>query len=319
MPTGGQTRPPAHAGRLPPWERLAIALVLLVMAGIVTVIVISAGPPQHPPSAGRGATPPEPSAPAEATGIVPVPAAAENEQLAAALAPVLRGRSATLAVGIVDGQTGAVYDGERPFHAVGAVRADILAALLLQHQRPGTTVSERQRELAAEMIENGDEAAAEALWDEIGQAAGLAAANRRLQLDHTTSGATWQLTSTTVGDQLRLLADLTSSRSPLSAASRAYELGLMRRVTASGRWGVSAAAPTGSSPALADGLLSGGGTWLINSIGVISGAGHQILLAVLSDGQPAESAGIAQAEAAARAAVSAITGGTQPKRGSGGI
>jgi hypothetical protein len=41
MPTGDQKRqPPAHAGRLPPWERLAIALVLLVMAGLVVVIML---------------------------------------------------------------------------------------------------------------------------------------------------------------------------------------------------------------------------------------------------------------------------------------
>jgi Beta-lactamase enzyme family len=319
MPTGGETRRPAHAGRLPPWERLAIALVLLAMAGIITVIVISAGPP-HPPAVGGGAARGEPSASAQATGIVPVPAAAENQQLAAALAPVLRGRGGSLAVGVVDGQAGAVYDAERPFHSAGIVRADILAALLLQHQRPGMTVNEQQRELAAEMIENGDEAAADTLWDEIGQAAGLAAANRRLQLDHTTAGKTWQLTSTTVGDQLGLLADLTSSRSPLSAASRSYELGLMRQVTAGRRWGISAAAPAGSSPALADGSLPGrSGTWLIDSIGVIFGSGHPVLLAILSDGQPTQSAGIGEAEAAARAAVSAITGGAHPARGSGGI
>lgn len=48
MPTGDQIRrPPAHAGRLPPWERLAIALVLALMAGLITLIVLTAGAPQH--------------------------------------------------------------------------------------------------------------------------------------------------------------------------------------------------------------------------------------------------------------------------------
>jgi hypothetical protein len=42
MPTMGQTRRPAHAGRLPLWERVAITFVFLVMAGLVTVIVLAA-------------------------------------------------------------------------------------------------------------------------------------------------------------------------------------------------------------------------------------------------------------------------------------
>src|SRR5260370_42189547 len=62
MPTGDQIRrPPAHAGGLPPWERLAIALVLLVVAALVIVIMMSAEPAQHsaPPNvpARAGTTP----------------------------------------------------------------------------------------------------------------------------------------------------------------------------------------------------------------------------------------------------------------------
>jgi hypothetical protein len=48
---------------------------------------------------------------------------------------------------------------------------------------------------------------------------------------------------------------------------------------------------------------------VIDSIGVISDDGHEILVAVLSNDQPSESAGIAQDAAAARAAVSAIIHG----------
>jgi hypothetical protein len=48
---------------------------------------------------------------------------------------------------------------------------------------------------------------------------------------------------------------------------------------------------------------------VINSIGVISRNGHELLVAVLSSDQPSESAGIAQADAAARTAVSAMIGG----------
>jgi hypothetical protein len=49
--------------------------------------------------------------------------------------------------------------------------------------------------------------------------------------------------------------------------------------------------------------------WVINSIGVIRCNGQQVLVAVLSDDQPTESAGIAQDQAAAKAAVTAIITG----------
>ena len=47
---------------------------------------------------------------------------------------------------------------------------------------------------------------------------------------------------------------------------------------------------------------------MINGMGVVFRAGHRALVAVMSDGQSTEPAGLDQAEAAVRAAVSAITG-----------
>lgn len=311
MPAGDQMRRlPAHAGRLRPWERFTIALVLLAMAALILVVVLSAGPPPHPArgravtGAGGGST-----ASAGPGGVLPALASGEDQRLAAALTRVLRHRGGSLAVGVMAGQTGAVYDGDRLFRAAGIAGADILAALLLQHQRARTPLSGQQRKLAGRMIENGDGAAAAALWGAVGQAKGLRAANRLLHLGRTTPACAWPLTSTTVGDQLRLLADLTAARSPLSAASRSYELGLMRHVIAAQQWGVTAAAALGTWPAVANGWLPGGAArWEVNSIGVISRAGRQVLVAVLSGGQPTESAGIAEVEAAVKAAVSATIG-----------
>jgi beta-lactamase class A len=190
---------------------------------------------------------------------------------------------------------------------------DILATLLLQHQRAGTPLSKQERVLAAEMIEDSDNRAADDLWDAIGRADGLRKANRKLGLRHTTPGAGvyWGLTSTTADDQLRLLADLTSRNSPLSARSRSYELGLMRHVAAGQAWGITAAATRGTWSAVKNGWLPDGSytTWVINSIGVIHDHGQEILVVVLSKDQPSESAGISEAEAAARAVVSAIAHG----------
>jgi hypothetical protein len=214
---------------------------------------------------------------------------------------------------VLDQTTGATatYHASRSFDTASIVKADILAVLLLQHQQLAAALSPGERDLAAAMIDDSDNAAATALWDAAEGGPGMLAGNAVLGLRATTPPAdgAWGLTTTTVTDQLRLLADLTSARSPLSAPARAYELGLLRAVEPAQAWGVSAAASAGTRPAVKNGWLPAGPdrTWVINSIGVISHAGQPLLITVLSSGQPSESSGIRQVEAVAMAAVAAIT------------
>jgi hypothetical protein len=295
---------------------------VLVAAGIVVLSV--SGVHGHPAAQGaRRKTSPVATRTASASGSRPVvltgpgsisfsSAAAENARLAAALAPVLRRGTGELAAGVVDAATGAVavYGGDREFHTASVIKVDILASLLLLHQWSNAPLTTQQRALATEMIEDSNDEAANELWDAVGQGQGLRVANQDFGLRQTTpgEGISWGLTRTTVEDQLRLLADLAASHSPLSAGSRSYELGLMRHAAADQDWGVTAAAVPGTAAAVKDGWLPDGSdtTWVINSIGVISRGGHEMLVAVLSSDQPSESAGITQVDAAARAAVSAI-------------
>lgn len=239
------------------------------------------------------------------------PAPDPKRALAAALAPLLAHHAGDLAIGVIDRTTGerASYQGKRSFHTASIVKVDILAALLLRHQQAGTLPSNGEKELATEMIEESDNEAASDLWGDDGAAAGVAAANATLGLSHTSPGADdyWGLTKTTVADQLKLLEDLSCSRSPLDAASRRYELGLMEHVEPSQAWGVSAAAQTGAV-AIKNGWLPDPDLWVANSIGVIHRADQELLVAVLSDDQPSEAAGIGQDEEAAVAAAVAITG-----------
>jgi len=238
---------------------------------------------------------------------------AASAALATALAPVLRHHTGRLAVAAADLDTGitAAYHARQVFHTASIVKADILAALLLQQQSQQVALDPGDQNLAAEMIEGSDNAAASALWNTVGGAAGVAAADRILGLRHTMPGQDgwWGLTSTRVTDQLRLLSRLTSSHSPLTAASRRYELALMRGVEADQNWGITAAASPRTRPAVKNGWMPDGpaGLWVINSIGVISHHGQRLLVAVLSSGQPSQPAGIRQVQAAARAAAAAIT------------
>jgi Beta-lactamase enzyme family len=241
------------------------------------------------------------------------PACSPHAALAAALPPVLREQTGSLAIAVADLSTGvtASYHPHEPFHTASIVKAGILATLLLQQQRQHAGLTPAEQGLATMMIEDSDNAAASALWDAIGAAAGLAAADRVLGLRHTDPGpdGLWGLTATTVTDQLRLLAALTSAGSPLTAASRHYELGLMRDVEAGQNWGVTAAADPGSGPAVKNGWLPDGpsGLWVINSIGVLRHRGQRLLVAVLSSGQPTQQAGIQQVQAAAQAAAASVT------------
>ncbi|HSZ46237.1 MAG TPA: hypothetical protein VK823_12915 [Streptosporangiaceae bacterium] len=330
------TRAPAHAGRLRLSERFVFALVFALMAGFVVAITMSAAGPLHfglPGSAttvaGAGSTPAdeagslqlqsagtgavqsaERSAASHAAAVRPA-SARLDALLAAAMGTVLRAHHGAVAVGVIDLTTGqqALYHAETQFRAADIMTADILAALLIRHQRAGTSVTSAQAHLVTAMMENGSVAAAAALWRAIGGGNGAAAANHLLNLSHTSpgSGDQWDLTSTTVADQLALLTDLTTARSPLPSAARNYVLGLLAVGAARERWGVGAAAAGDSGYAVGGGGLPDGRLWDVNSIGVVTHTGHVLLIAVLSSRSPTEAAGRSLASAAAAAAADIAT------------
>ncbi|MGW1023409.1 serine hydrolase [Streptomyces sp. NPDC002577] len=218
----------------------------------------------------------------------------------------------------------AVYADGSTFDTASIVKVDILAALLLQAQDAGRHLTTQERTYATAMIENSDNASATALWQVIGGADGLNAANKRLGLTSTVAGVNgrWGLTQTTADDQVALLravfgaADSTSSAgtssessssssSELTEASRAYIQELMGKIATDQDWGVSAAA--GSGWALKNGWLQRSTTalWDINSIGRVTVDGRQYLVAVLSGGNASKEKGVSLVERAAKAAVSA--------------
>jgi hypothetical protein len=311
------------------WQRAAFATVFALMMAFVVAATVSAAKSSTPqaadragPSGGRASSQPAAQLePVQALGQAATqapwhhPSAAAhrarlNRQLAAALRAVLRGRSGHIAVGVIDVGTGAraVFDGGRHFHTASIEKADILAALLLDHQEDGTQLTGQEASLAMPMIEDSDNDAATDLSDMVDGNAGIADANARLRLTHTVMGPRgyWGLTSTTVADQLQLLIDLTARRSPLTAASRDYEVGLMESVAPGQAWGVSAAASAGTSYAIKNGWLPDPLLWVTNSIGVVQHDGQQLLIVVLADDQPSEAAGISADSAAARAAAAVI-------------
>ncbi|MGW1212160.1 serine hydrolase [Streptomyces sp. NPDC002499] len=235
--------------------------------------------------------------------------------LAKAMKSVAVTGDAKVSVAVLDVDSGdsATY-GDGSFDTASVVKVDILAALLLQHQEAGTRLTAQEKTYATSMIENSDNASASALWDIIGKAGGLDAANKKLGLTGTEGGdgALWGLTQTTAADQLTLLQQVFGDDSELSEASRTYVQGLMGEIATDQHWGVSAAAD-GSAWALKNGWLarSTTGLWDINSIGRVTATdGHDYLVAVLSKGNSTQAKGISLVEAAARATVSVFAGET---------
>ncbi|MET8978598.1 serine hydrolase [Streptomyces sp. NPDC004539] len=218
---------------------------------------------------------------------------------------------AAVSVGVLDLDSGdsAVY-GEAAFDTASIVKVDILAALLLQAQDAGRGLTAQEKTYATAMIVNSDNDSATALWNTIGQAEGLDAANERFGMTGTEGGegALWGLTQTTATDQLALLQQVFGDDSELSDASREYVRGLMTQIEADQRWGVSAAAQ-GTEWALKNGWLprSTTGLWDINSIGRVTAGDASYLVAVLSDGSASMAAGISLVEDAAQTAVEAFT------------
>ncbi|MFF0162739.1 serine hydrolase [Streptomyces sp. NPDC005263] len=231
--------------------------------------------------------------------------------LATAMKAVSVADTATVSVAVLDLDSGvsATY-GDEAFDTASIVKVDILATLLLQAQDAGTRLTAREKSYATAMIEDSDNDAASALWRDIGRADGLNAANERFGLTGTQGGEgpLWGLTQTTAADQLTLLQQVFGADSELSEASRTYLRGLMGRIAADQRWGVSVVAD-GSAWALKNGWLPRGttGLWDINSIGRVTVDGQGCLVAVLSKGNATKARGISLVEAAAKAAVSVFT------------
>jgi hypothetical protein len=322
FPACAPRRIPAHAGRLRGWEQCVFALVFAVMASYVLVVSVSAARANeaYAAAAGKsGAAGAERTVHHTAGGRHPGAAAHRPETLAArfaaAMRPIAKTDHGDIAVGIFDETSGtqASYHGGMRFHSASVENADMLATLLLQYQRADTPLSPYAAMLATNMMRYSDNNAANGIWDLEGGQAGLQSANKILGLRHTQLGAGgyWGLTSTTVADQLRLLADLAGDHSALDAAARRYALGLMTGAMSGQRWGACAVVPgpasRGAGCAIRDGWVPDPERWVINSIGVVRLHGQELLIAVLSKDNRTQASGVQLVRAAAVAAARVIT------------
>ncbi|MFJ5779624.1 serine hydrolase [Streptomyces sp. NPDC093094] len=290
------------------WSALACAVVIAgAAAGVAHVRVPAPRAVSSPTGSGTGSVATDGEAAVEP---VVEPAEDQDALLAEALEALSVPDGVRLSVAVLD-----LASGDRAVHGAGSydtasiVKVDILAALLLRAQDEGRSLTAAEKTYAAAMIEHSDNASASALWESIGRAPGLDAANERFGMTGTQGGdgALWGLTQTTASDQLVLLRQVFGSGSELSEESRTYVQGLMGQVVAGQDWGVSAAAD-GAGCALKNGWLprTATGRWDVNSVGRVALDGRAYLVAVLSDGNATMDDGVALVEGAAVAAVGVL-------------
>jgi hypothetical protein len=198
----------------------------------------------------------------------------------------LKGRNGAHAVSVDDADTGlsCLFNGSKHFDSASIVKAIILGALLRWHQETKTPLSSWEQDEATLMIEQSDNDAATALWDELGMS------NLQHFLNLADMGETqlgqdgeWGLTQVTAHDEMLLLKLLTGSNSVLDASSRSYELNLMAHVVGWEAWGVTAGTPSDVTWHVKNGWLPDATGWHINSIGAFTGHGKDYMMAVLSD------------------------------------
>ena len=189
-------------------------------------------------------------------------------------------------------------------------KLDVLEVLLLHHQQAHTPLTAEDDLLATAMIERSDNRAGQTLWDELGYATGIRAANVRLGLRHTVPDPAgyYGLTTSSASDQLALLDNLVNLHGPLTAQSRRYALRLLGNVESDQQWGVSAAADPTTAVEVKNGWMpdDDAGGWVVNSDGIVTVAGHRVLLAVMTRHNADEQDGISLVESVSREVAAAL-------------
>jgi hypothetical protein len=215
----------------------------------------------------------------------------------------LRGRLSVVGIAATDPALGLSCElhPKREFHSASVVKVIILGALLRELQARHEDLTAGQAALATAMITQSSNAAATALWDEVGRA-GLARFLAATGMSRTELGPDgyWGLTEVNANDEMRLLRLLITPNPVLDRRSRGYALRLMAGVVASQCWGVPAGVAAGVTAHLKNGWLPDPSLWVVNSIGDFTRAsGGDYSIAILTMDNPDMDYGVATVQGVA--------------------
>jgi len=190
----------------------------------------------------------------------------------------------------------------------------LLEILLLERQDAGKLLSSYEDGQLTEMIEHSSNSAADEVFELAGGHAKVVAEQRPLGLDTSITiygpGNLWGLTTTSAAQQIILLRNLVDDDSPLNDASRDYALNLLKHVESDQRWGAPVAADKNSTYYVKNGWLAvddDHDLWAVNTDGIITVHGHQVLVSVMTQHGKSYSGGVAYVEKLVKAVVAAVT------------
>ena len=218
----------------------------------------------------------------------------EGQVFTPAVTNALNGRAGVVSAAVLDLSTGTLFEyrpGQTNIDA-SIVKVQILGTLLAEAQAQGRALTPSEEGLSTQMIEDSDNNAATALWNDEGGQPAVTAFDRSVGMTDTVPNLAWGLTTTTAADQITLLRCLVDPNPVLTDPSRAYELGLMEHVSPEQAFGISAGVPAGVTIALKNGWLPVSNGWAVNSVGWVDGDGRDYLIAVLTGADPSETYGI---------------------------
>jgi len=215
-----------------------------------------------------------------------------------------RGRVSSVAVAVNAPAVGLTcsLNSSRHFDSASVVKVTILGAILRKALDQHRFLTDTETDRLRAMITRSDNAAASALWAELGHGY-LQHFLKLAGMTHTIlgPGGLWGLTQITAPDEILLLRLLLKPNAVLSPNSRSYALRLMAQVIASQRWGVPAGAPTSLTAHVKNGWLPRATHgWRIHSIGCFTGRGGGYSIVVLTQDNPSMPYGITTVEAIAR-------------------
>ena len=184
------------------------------------------------------------------------------------------------------------------FKSASAIKATILAALLLKAHEQHRGLTGHEKSLAYSMITVSDNNAATALWNDVGRAS----LQKFLDLGKMKAtvlgpGGYWGDSLLTAKDETTLLWLLLQPNAVLTTAARDYELSLMANVVSYERWGVPAGAPAGFKVHVKNGWAPlDAPFWNVNSIGCFTHGKKAYSIVVLTAGNPSMAYGITTIE-----------------------
>jgi beta-lactamase class A len=189
------------------------------------------------------------------------------------------------------------HNQQMPFIMGSSSKIVIMLTLLSETEAQGREPNGNEMSLLTTMIENSDNHAAQALFDEEGGAPAMAAFLRRagvVGIQPNPNG--WGYSTTTPRAMAHLLT-LLYRRQVLSAHDRALALSLMKRIESDQRIGVGTTAPAGATVALKDGWVPGpDGLWVFNSSGIVFASHDTYIIAVYTHDDSSLGTGWAIAE-----------------------